>query len=150
MATRKPMIVVAKEVGYYGNKIRAVGERFAISKPDHFSKRWMLDPKKDDTRSVEAQYSVPERKRDITDEQMLAELADSAGAVAALRKENAMLKEQIRTLKGEADARKEASHPEVGPEEAGEEAAAPAGEGDDEAGETEGGAENGRKTRRRH
>lgn len=145
MATRKPMIVVAKEVGYYGNKIRAVGERFAISNPAHFSKKWMLDPKKDDTRSVEAQYSAPERKRDITDEQMLAELADSAGAVAALRKENAMLKEQIRTMQGEADARKEASDPEVGPEEA----AAPAGEGADEAAETEGSAENGRKTRRR-
>jgi hypothetical protein len=35
------MKVIAKEVGYYGGKIREVGEEFGIAKKEHFSHVWM-------------------------------------------------------------------------------------------------------------
>lgn len=35
------MQVKAIRVGYYGNKRRKEGERFALKDPKHFSKAWM-------------------------------------------------------------------------------------------------------------
>lgn len=96
-----PMIVVAKSAGYYGDKPRQAGERFAIKTARHFSKNWMADPSKEETGHLEAQYTSPGRTRDVSDEQLLSEVADAVGAVAALREENARLKQRIRKLEQE-------------------------------------------------
>lgn len=106
----EPMIVLAIARGYYGGKSRSEGERFAITEKDHFSKRWMVDPNGSDFtsahRAMEASYvSTANRplNRGVTDEQLLAEVTQSAGVVAGLRAENLQLKEKIGALQGQLD-----------------------------------------------
>jgi ribosomal protein L12E/L44/L45/RPP1/RPP2 len=104
------MIVVAIARGYYGGKSRYEGERFAITEPAHFSKKWMVDPNGPDMtsayRALEAAYvsstSRP-NSRSVTDEQLLAEVTQSAGVVAGLRLENIKLKEKVSALQGQID-----------------------------------------------
>lgn len=99
-----PMVVIATGEGHYGDKTRYVGERFAITDPKHFSTRWMVDPNDPksaaEVKSLERKYGerFPAKTRDITDEQLLAEIALTQGAATALRAENIKLKEKVREL----------------------------------------------------
>jgi hypothetical protein len=104
------MIVLAIGRGYYGGKSRVEGERFAISDKEHFSKRWMVDPSGSDFtsahRAMEMSYMATSNRplnRGITDEQLLAEVTQSAGVVAGLRAENLQLKEKVSALQGQLD-----------------------------------------------
>jgi hypothetical protein len=120
-------VVIATQPGLYGDKPRYPGERFVIANVAAFSKRWMLDPKDPDNadrvRSLEAEYVAQHgpKKRDISDEQLLAEVAQSGGQLTALRAENLKLKERIRDL----EARQTVSETGLG-KAAGEPAAAAA------------------------
>lgn len=97
------MIVVAKSRGYYGEKSRAPGERFAIASAEQFSPRWMVTPDKmtAEDKATEAAYvstNTRARERNITDAQLLAEVAQSSGLTAVLRTENMQLKTRIKEL----------------------------------------------------
>lgn len=109
MAKEETMVVVAKERGTYGTTIRVPGERFAITKKQHFSKRWMFDTKDKDAaeeiRILERAYKATQgdRARDVSDEQLEAEVAEAGGALQALRAENKRLKAQIKKLEEAAN-----------------------------------------------
>lgn len=105
------MIVVAKSRGYYGEKPRYEGERFAITDKAHFSSRWMIDPNStdytSDIKAMEQNFANTRGKpaaRSISDEQLLAEVTQSAGVVAGLRAENLKLKEEVSHLKEQISA----------------------------------------------
>jgi len=105
------MIVVAVKRGYYGGKTRYEGERFAIASPTEFSKNWMVDASgpglNRDVQALEQTYKTANAmrasSRTITDEQLLAEISQSAGVAASLRAENIQLKEKISELTGQLD-----------------------------------------------
>lgn len=110
MSEPKPMIVVATLKGYYGDKTRYPGERFAIADGSLISTRWMVDPSgpdyTSDHRAMEAAYAATSGKgstRTVTDEQLIAEVTQSSGVIAGLRAENLQLKEKISALEGQLD-----------------------------------------------
>jgi hypothetical protein len=154
------MVVVARQQGHYGQKPRYPGERFAIQKRSHFSKRWMLDPDdpaaaqelKSLERKFQAERPNSSRKADVSDETLLQELAASGGALAALRAENAQLKQRIKELEGGDIASKEPEQTdatdasEAGGQSEDQEPAATAGREDAEDGDA---GETTRPTRRR-
>lgn len=102
----KPKLVVATGPGHYGNTMRYVGERFAISDEAHFSKRWMIyadDPTRaDELAALERdfrQYSRTSRTaQDVTDQQLLSEIAEAGGVSAMLTEENRQLKASVAKL----------------------------------------------------
>jgi len=107
--TDDTLIVVASQEGVYGS-YRKVGEKFALTDPKHFSKRWMVDVKKDAKRA--AQYADQFKERGgvtRTDEEIEAELAVATGRsnaadakkIARLEKENAELRKQVEDLQVE-------------------------------------------------
>lgn len=105
------MIVVAVKRGYYGGKTRYEGERFAIASPTDFSKNWMVDTSGSglnrDVQALEQTFksanATRSSGRSISDEQLLAEIGQSAGVAASLRAENIQLKEKISELTGQLD-----------------------------------------------
>jgi hypothetical protein len=107
----EPMIVVAISQGYYGEKIRYEGERFALKEAAHFSARWMVDPNGSDFtsahRALEQSYKLANEtastRKGISDEQLLAEVTQSSGVIAGLRAENLQLKEKVSALQGQLD-----------------------------------------------
>ncbi len=123
----EPMIVVATHRGYYGEKIRYEGERFALKDHAHFSPRWMVDPAGDkytETHKAAEQAfaasTATQRKQGVTDEQLIAEVTQSSGVVAGLRAENLKLKEENRALRAKVDSLTGADR-EVRAREAGDE-----------------------------
>jgi hypothetical protein len=152
----EPVVVVAMKRGFYNGKTRYEGERFAITDEAAFSKKWMAKPDdpavQEEVRVLETSYKqtrAREATRDITDEQLLAEIAQSSGVVAALRLENAQLKEDNRALREQLDAAIGGQTREVRGEEGSarrrgsSQAAALAASEPAEAGEGEGEADNG-------
>lgn len=110
MSEPKPLVVVAIHKGYYGDKTRYPGERFAIADARMISTRWMVDPNgsdyTSDHRAMEAAYAAANSRgstRTVTDEQLIAEVAQSSGVIAGLRAENLMLKEKVSALQGQLD-----------------------------------------------
>lgn len=105
----EPMVVVATQTGFYANKVRYEGERFAIDNPQAFSAAWMVDPNAadaEDTARIEADYASRHARpgsRDISDAALLAEIAQSGGRAEALRVENIQLKGKISELQGQLD-----------------------------------------------
>lgn len=117
--TDEAMIVVASQEGVYGS-YRKVGEKFALTDKAHFSKRWMVDVKKDPKKAE--QYADQFKERGgltRTNEEIEAELAVATGRsnaadakkIARLEKENAELRKQIEDLQVEV---KNASDLDVG------------------------------------
>lgn len=106
------LIVVAKKQGYYGDKTRYVGERFVITSRKHFADVWMLEAGKpadaEEVAALERAFAerFPSRKRDISDEKLLAEVVQTSGVIAAVRAENLKLKDEIASLKRENHALK--------------------------------------------
>lgn len=83
-------VVVAKAEGYYNDTYRVRGARFGLRKPEDFSAKWMVDPN-DPEQAAEAEQllqefraSHPARAADVSDDVIMAELAQSGGVVAAL------------------------------------------------------------------
>jgi len=103
----EPIVVVATQKGYYGNTVRHEGERFAINSPADFAATWMVEPAKaKDLRELvkleadfRARHARPGRG-DISDAQLLSEIAQSGGRLEALRQENLSLKAKVKTLEG--------------------------------------------------
>lgn len=102
-----PVEVIASQLGEYGKTERYVGERFHVARAEHVSKRWMIraddESRKDEIKRLELEFKQGPgrlRQQDVSQAQMLAEVAQSGGALAALRAENAQLKAEIAELKG--------------------------------------------------
>lgn len=99
----KAMIVVATKKGYYGDKVRQIGEKFAIKDKTQFSGKWMTTPDSAEGKELHADYAstISNAARTVTDEQMLSEIAEAQGLAGARRAENDRLKAKLKELEAQ-------------------------------------------------